>query len=287
MRHCLVALIALSAAPGWADGLDHIGTFEWRHEAINGMSAIELSEQGSRFDAVSDRGWYLTGQLIRDGDQITEVKVETFTALRGMDGFPRAARRINDWSDSEGLAIDDDGTIFVSFERWAHVAGFSAPDGLPQFIKDHPTFYEFAQNRQLEALALTPDGTLLAFSEQPVPGQSDFPVFALRDGAWVIDGSIRKTRRYGIVGADYDDAGTLYLLERKLVLGLWWQNRIRTFDTPSGEGQVIWESRPGQYFNLEGISVWADDVGPRITLISDNNQDTSEPTQIVEFRLTD
>ena len=30
-----------------------------------------------------------------------------------------------------------------------------------------------------------------------------------------------------IVGADFADDGTLYLLERKLVVGIWWQSRIR------------------------------------------------------------
>jgi len=76
----------------------------------------------------------------------------------------------------------------------------------------------------------------------------------------------------------------MYLLERKLFLGLWWQSRIRRFDDATlSDGVVIWESGRGDYDNLEGIAVWRDATGTRLTLVGDNNSDNAEITQFVEL----
>lgn len=275
---------ALWTCAAQADTLRHIGTFEWPTEVIVGLSGLEVSEDGLAFSAIGDRGWYLSGNFDRDGAQIVGLDIQKHLPILGNNGLPVSARRTGDWADAEGLAIAPDGTHWISFERWAHVSRFEAPELTGQWIKDHPTFSDYRDNRQLEALAIHPDGTLYTFPERPL--DDGFPIYQLDDGAWSIAGVIPEQDRFSIVGADFDDAGQLYLLERKLIFGLWWQSRVRRLqiDAPSSI-EVLWTSGRGEYFNLEGIAVWQDAQGPRITIVSDNNSDPNEVTQFVEFRV--
>ena len=286
MRASLVALIAALSTSAAADELTYIGTTEWGFDAANGVSGLEMSDDGVSFWAVSDQGWYITGALKREGDAISIVTVTRIAPLLGHDGFPVNARRVGDWSDAEGLAILPDGTAYVSFERWARVSRYPDLRGKAELTRDHPTFYDYADNRQLEAVAVDLDGNVFAFPEQTGPGRRGFAVYRLTGNEWEITGEITASGGFGIVGADYDDEGRLYLLERKLVLGLWWQNRIRRFETPDGAGEALWTSDLGEFTNLEGIALWRDDEGLRITMVSDNNGDKDEPTSFVEFRLT-
>ena len=53
------------------------------------------------------------------------------------------------------------------------------------------------------------------------------------------------------------------------------------------EDTILWTGERGEYDNLEGISVWQDEKGLRLTLVSDNNGSSDVPTEFVEFRLTE
>ena len=287
--HAALSALIVSLFWGWAasaDTMAHVGTFEWPSEAVVGLSGIEVSDDGMTFFVVSDRGWYLSGEFERGNDQITGVKLQKYLPILGNDGLPVAARRVGDWSDAEGLAIASDGTYWISFERWAHVSRYDAPELTGQWIKDHPSFSDYKENRQLEALAIHPDGTLYTFPERPL--KAGFPVYRLDASIWIIDGHIQEKDGFSIVGADFDDVGRLYLLERKLVLGLWWQNRVRRLHLRApGSDEVLWTGGRGESNNLEGIAVWRDETGLRITMVSDNNGNQRESTQFVEYRLTE
>ena len=283
----LVAISCLAVGTAaHSQTLTHIGTTDWPLEAVTGVSGLEVSADGLSFQAISDRGWHMTGQFVRDDDRISEVILMEHMPILGLDGLPVAARRIGDWSDAEGLAIAPDGTIWISFERWAHVSRFPKAGAKAEWIKDHPSFKEYKENRQLEALAIDADGTLFTLPERPL--KDGFPIYRLDGSAWTIDGHLPERNSFSIVGADFDANGDLYVLERKLVVGLWWQNRIRRVRLPEPRSdEIIWTGARGEYFNLEGIAVWRDDVGLRITLVSDNNSSKKETTQFVEYRLTD
>ncbi|MEM9425630.1 MAG: esterase-like activity of phytase family protein [Pseudomonadota bacterium] len=287
MRARALALIAaLWPVSGWSEALEPIGFIDFETEAIIGVSGLEVSPDGASFVAVTDRGWWIEGQFARRGDAITEITIDGIQPILGMDGFPSAARRVGDWSDAEGLALAPDGTAWVSFERWPRVSRFDDVRALPILIKEHPTFYDHAENWQLEAVAIAPDGTLYTFSEKPLV--EGFPIYRLGDdNTWVIDGYLPEQDVFAIVGADFGPDGSLYLLERKLVVGLWWQNRIRRVRLDGTEDVILWTGERGEYGNLEGIAVWEDAQGLRLTLVSDNNGSTKEATQFVEFRLTE
>lgn len=285
LQRIVPLIFALWPTGTFAEALEPIGIFEWETESIVGVSGLEVSSDGSSFYAVSDQGWWLEGNFQRRGEVITGIEAPQITAMIGQDGFPVAARRVGDLSDAEGLAIAPDGTAWVSYERWAHVWKFDQVYSQALWIKDHPTFYDHADNWQLEAAAIASDGTVYVFSEKPLP--EGFPIYRLgKDALWTIDGYLPEHDVFAIVGADFDEDDALYILERKLVVGLWWQNRVRRVRLDGSEDTILWTGERGEYGNLEGISVWRDAKGTRLTMVSDNNGN-GDPTQFVEFRLTD
>jgi len=287
MRARLVAIVsAVWPAFACAETLEPIGSFELETNSISGVSGLEVTSNGAGFIAVADQGWWFEGRFERDGEAISAVEIEAIEPIIGQDGFPVSARRVGDWSDAEGLALAPDGTAWVAFERWAHVWRFDRVFGRAKWIKDHPTFYDHAENWQLEAAAIAPDGTVYVFSEKPL--LEGFPIYRLNaDNLWEIDGYLPEQDVFAIVGADFAPDGSLYLLERKLVVGLWWQNRIRRVRLDGTEDTILWTGERGEYGNMEGISVWADEKSLRLTLVSDNNGRKDAPTEFVEFRLTE
>lgn len=286
MRQRFVSLIFalwLPATAG-ADALEFIGQFDLETESVVGLSGIEVSADGQSFATVSDKGWWFKGKFVREGQQIVGIVDSEITPILGNDGTPVSARRVGDWSDAEGLATLPDGRSWVSFERWTHVARYDGMTGQGHWIKDHPTFYDHPENWQLESVAVDPEGRVFAFSEKPLI--EGFPIYRLDGAEWVIDGYLPEHDVFAIVGADFADNGDLYLLERKLVVGLWWQNRVRRVRLDGSEDVVLWTGERDQFDNLEGISVWNDEKGLRMTMVSDNNG-RKTPTQFVEFRLTE
>lgn len=270
--------------PAQADQLSHIDTYEWTSKSFVGLSGLEVSADGGTYYAVSDQGWYLTGELTRSEGVIVDIGIARFLPIQGNDGLPVAARRLGDWSDAEGLARAADGRLWISFERWAHVSRFGGEGQTGEWIKDHSDFSQFADNKQLEALALHPDDTVYTFPEEPL--EAGFPIFKLESNTWDISGYIVQDEGFSIVGADFDTEGVLYLLERKHVLGAFLQSRVRrlSVDAPQ-QAEVLWTSPRDAYGNLEGIAVWSDAEGTRLTMVSDNNGDRLGVTQFVEFRV--
>lgn len=267
-----------------ADTLTHIGTFTWDTDVVQGVSGLEVSDDGNTFYAVADRGWYLEGSFAREGDVITDLTLDRLLPILGNNGLPVSARRIADWSDAEGLARAPDGTYWISFERWAHVSRYTDATETGNWIKDHDSFSDYRDNRQLEALAIAPGGAVYTFPERPL--SEGFAIYRLDSDQWSIVGHIQKQNGFSIVGADFDRDGALYILERKLIMGLWWRSRIRRLDVDAPDDiETLWTGGRDEFFNLEGIAVWRDDDGLRLTLVSDNNGNAKEPTQFVEFRL--
>lgn len=299
----LVALLgglSLSCAaqrdPGAPPGLTgsaapiHVGTYVWHMDDrdFGGFSGIRLDPSGGRFTALSDRATLRWGRIERDGaGRITALVAEGRSRLK--DSAGRGLQP--GWKgDSEGLAMAPDGRIWVSFEGLTRVTRLERPDAHAHVLPRPAAFREMQRNSSLEALARLPDGTLLAIPERSGALRRPFPVWRFQGGQWDQPFSVPRRGDFLVVDADVGPDGRLYVLERDFLGLLGFRSRVRRFDLTAGglgEERTLLTSRPLQYDNLEGISVWRDAGGIRLTMISDDNFLRLQRTELVEYRLPD
>jgi hypothetical protein len=261
-----------------------IGSHVWVLDdpRFGGFSAIEVSDDGSGFVALSDRALFISGQFHRSDGQITGIMAGPIVPMKGPGG--RALTRAE--SDSEGLAVGPDGTIYVSYE-WTHgIRSFASIDAPGSALMTSPAFVPLQNNASLEALAVDADGELYTIPERSGLATLPFPVYRLKDGVWDQPFDIPRRGAFLISGADIGPDGRLYVVERDF-LGIGFRSRVRRFDLTGGNEELLLETSVRQHDNLEGISVWQDDTGLRLTLISDDNYRAFQRTEIVEYRLTD
>lgn len=285
------ALAALAwTAPAGAVQVDYVGTHVWREQDpdFGGFSGLELSEDGSRYWALSDRSVLRWGSIERDeAGRIRALTTAGQARLKDSKG-----RRLKPGyqGDSEGLAVGPGGAIWVSFEGLNRVARYDDPDGPATRLRVPRPMEAWPINAGLEALAITGDGTLLTLPERSGAYDRPFPIWRFRDGRWDQPWSLPRTDRWLPVGADIGPDGRFYLLERDFLGVLGFANRVRRFElTEEGLGtpELLLQTAPMQYDNLEGIAVWRDAQGLRLTMISDDNFLLLQRTELVEYRLRD
>lgn len=297
---CRSALIALLIAgctiqplPVRAAQVEYIGTYVWKlpdEPDFGGFSGMEISGDGQEFHILSDRATLWWGTVERDAaGRIRGMEPSGHARLKSTKGEPLQPGY---QGDSEGLAIGRDGTIWVSFENLIRVAEYETPDAPAKALPRPPEFRQMQQNSALESLAITGDGTLLTLPERSGKLDRPFPVWRFRDGAWDQPFAIPRSGNWLPTGADIGPDGRLYLLERDFQGLLGFLTRVRRFDlSPEADAvtneETLLISRTLQYDNLEGIAVWDDGVGIRITMISDDNFNILQRTELVEYRVTD
>lgn len=289
----LVLILALgpegSATPGPNPG--HVASFRWAMPGdplFGGLSGIEITADGSGLVALSDRGTWTRGTIRRDtAGRIVAVEAGPMRYLKGKGRAPLQRAR----SDSEGLAIAADGTMYVSFEGAARVLRYRRPGGSAENLPVPPAFRRMQGNGALEALAVDAEGTLYTLPERSGSTTRPFPVYRFRNGEWDQPFAIPRLDSFLPVGADIGPDGRFYLLERQFRGLLGFASRVRRFSIDGdslGPGELLVQTSAGTHDNLEGISVWRDAAG-RLTLsmVSDDNFKFFLRTEIVEYRVPD
>ncbi|MBU2957387.1 esterase-like activity of phytase family protein [Paracoccus sp. 1_MG-2023] len=283
--------IAISTAPVHAGAvLDYVGTYVWSEdrEDFGGFSGLELSDDGTTFHALSDRAHLYWGRFERDDQGIVRgVTTLGRAQLRDSHGRPLPPGYTG---DSEGLAIGPDGTIHVSFEGLNRIASYPDLDQGPTQLRRAPQIPGMGVNSGLEALAIGPEGQLYTLPETSGSDETPFTLLEYSDDRWHQRAQIRRDGSWLMVGADMGPDGRLYLLERDFGGILGFSSRVRRIwldDDGVAEDEVVLRTRSLQYDNLEGIAVWDDGIGIRLTMISDDNFLFLQRTEIVEYRLRD
>lgn len=280
---CVVILAC--ALPAQAESLRMTSNVIWSRAEpwFGGFSGLEVSADGTQISTITDRSNFIRANLIRKNDTITAIQFMGKKALKYANG----ARLKNENADSEGLALATSGMAYVSFEHSHRVARLNMQTGVTHRLPSHPDFAAFPNNSGLEALAIHPNGMLYTLPETSATQRTPFPLFAFDGTAWRKAHDIPRRGPFRPVGADFDSDGRLYLLERALT-PLGFRSRIRRFDltTPDLAETSMLTTYPGQFDNLEAISLWHDRSGAtRITMISDDNFLRIQRTQIVEYIL--
>lgn len=282
----LAALLIGTALPacGQENALTYLQTHVWdggTDETFGGFSGIEVLPDGLGFIALSDRGRITEGRFIRDADgRITGIEAAPLRPLDNGSGGLLTPRR----SDSEGLALAPDGELFISFEGATRVRTETGPEGVPFALPRPAAFRALNNNASLEALAVGPDGRIYTTPERSGRLDRPFPVYCYDGADWSVAFDLPRTGPFLPVGADIGPDDLLYILERDFT-GLGFRTRIRRVALDGSGLETLLET--GGHDNLEGISVWQADDGLRLTMISDDNFNWLQRTEIVEYRLRD
>lgn len=257
---------------------------------FGGLSAVEVSNDGSRFAALSDRGTWLDGGL----DFAPGGGLRGLTDLSVAYVVHRKGRPTPVWLDAEALVIPDPalgGVRLASFERFHRLSSFDAPGEIEKPLRRlEPDVGDWAPNDGVEALAMTSAGRLLALRETTDPGGR---------AVWLSEDPERPDRLAGFepmgdfvpTGADFGPDGRLYVAARRYTaLGGFasaiWRYSLEGDDLV--DGMVLAEFAPSAgYDNLEGIAAWRDDLGRiRLLLVSDDNFNLLQRTLVVDFAVT-
>ena len=278
------------SAPAHAAALivDYLGTHVWTgaDEDFGGFSGIEMSADGRSYTALSDRATVRWGSIERDSQgRIRSLSTAGRARLQDSSGTKLKPGYLG---DAEGLAIDAEGRMYVSFEGLDRIARFDDPDRPAERIPAAPAFKGLVRNAGLEALAVTPEGDILTMPEQWESSPPMTPVWRFRDGTWSTAFRLPRDGVWAPVGADVGPDGKLYVLERDFRGLRGFASRVRRYamDGDSvGPPEHILTTSLLQFDNLEGIAVWADGQGIRITMISDDNFLFVQRTELVEYRV--
>jgi hypothetical protein len=254
--------------------------------AFGGLSGLAVDGDGAGATFVSDRGALFRARLVWTSGRLSGLTDAERLPLRGLRGEPRPPGL----DDAEGLARGPDGALLMSFEGdapriWRHADAQAAARPLP----DADGFDRIQRNSGLEALAVAPDGSVLAIPERSGALDRPFPVWRLApDGAaWSVGALVRRPP-FLVTGADVGPDGRLYVTERSFswLGGFSWRlSRADLDDWPDLRPVTLLEAEGG-VDNVEGVSVWRDGDGRlRALLVADDNFSLLQRTVLIDVAL--
>jgi hypothetical protein len=270
-------------------------------DVFGGLSSITFTGPEGRLAMVSDKGRFVSGQLLYDEAGVpfglVGVRIEAMQNSRGAD-LPRQFAR-----DAEALdTVYRNGApvaVRVGFENLTRVADFdlidSVPGGPAREISVPAWVSAARDNDALESLCIAPNsspvaGSTLLIMESVMTAEGNHRATLLGQQD---KGDLSLTPISGLTPTDcaFLPNGDLLVLERGIAF-LTFTMRLRLIPAaevhPGAvmEGRVILNASGSDIDNMEGLAVHPGPDGkPRITLISDNNFNDWERSLLLEFSL--
>jgi hypothetical protein len=266
---------------------------------FGGISAIRVGPDGSGFLAVTDKGRWLRGRIIYEGERPTGIADAEMAPVLGYDGKPLAA---HGWYDTESIAIDG-GTVWLGIERVNQIVRFDY-GSLGLLARGQPIAFPAAistlpNNKGLECLVFAGKdmplaGTLIAISERGLDADGNIKGFLI-GGPSAGDFAVKRIGEFDISDCAVTPAGDLLLLERSFssLRGVGMRiRRVALASVKPGEvidGPALVEADMGyQIDNMEGLSVHRAPNGDVVlTLISDDNFAFYQRTLLLQFTLVE
>lgn len=267
---------------------------------FGGLSGLIVDADGAGFLAVTDRGSWLSGRILAEGDRPTGIAEARLASMRQANGRTLAS---DGRGDVESLVRTPAG-ILIGIERRQEIWLFPGPDPMAavgrRLIAD-PALDELGYNEGPEALLAPPGGepaAVIVIAEESAAEPARLPGFLFSPLARpLLAGrfALARTDEFSATDAALADDGTVYLLERRFDLLRGVAMRIRRFplaDIRPGalvEGEVlITANRLAAIDNMEGLALHRNAAGELIlTLISDDNFSPVQRTLLLRFAVVE
>lgn len=289
-------------------GVERFGKLRFRsgvvlsatHPNFGGFSGLWRSPKGDRIVAVTDRGFWLTADVLSDSKGIASLGNTVIAPILDREGKRLAGTRFR---DVEALIIEG-GIAYIAIERVQTVFRFNfAADGVRARGERVPVPAEsqlWPRNKGLESIGIAPPaspaaGAIVVIAERSREGD-DAPTqgFILTgDNRGAFD--VSRSDGFDVTDMEFLENGDILLLERRFRLLGGVAARIRYI--PGGllqpgallDGPVIFTAdRHYQIDNMEGLATHRDADGSLIlTLVSDDNFSFLQRTLMLEFVLED
>lgn len=263
---------------------------------FGGLSGLEVSPDGRRLRAVSDRGHWITATLTHDSAERL-VGARSWRAMAMLTPAGRPLRRYQ--RDAEGLARLSDNAFLVSFEGghriWRYPPSFDVP---PTKVAAPPSLPNAPVNGGLEAITVLSDGSVLGVTERYANGDGSLKGWFMENGAaheiaYVPGDGFSPTDLAAMPNGD------VLLLERsfnllnmrvrvvRLAKRRLQEARRRAGVRLHGDLLAALE-RPLSVDNFEGLALRRDRSGRTLLyLVSDDNFVRLQRTLLLQFRLID
>lgn len=291
----------LGGKPIFADGLSFVGGLELSSsEALFGAFSSIRFLDAERFLGVFDTGYWITGRIVRNGEQrLSGVKEVALAPLLDRNG----AESISKFQvDAESLAIEDGSRAHVGFEQRHRIVTYEPMSDLGQALPSAPLSTPFdirglRGNGGIEALMVAPSagplaGALVAISEKTVDKAGNL-IAGILSGPLAGEFRVRPRDGFEVTDGAFLPDGDLLLLERRFSIASGVAMRLRRIKGDSlhpgmvVDGAILFEAdNRSQIDNMEGMDVLsADDGSVRLILVSDDNHSLLQRTLMLEFRL--
>ena len=276
------------------------GAFTWRGgltlsspaENFGGLSGLMVGNNCQDLLAISDRGNWFTAKLSYTDDKLSGLSAPRLERMRDAKGKPL---RSGPWSDAEAVTQLQFGKIGVAFERQVHIGTYDlaakglaapfAPDAYPQGIDDGPW------NGEIESLGQLPSGSFIAIAERQRDASGNTKAW-IWQGTKVTPFSIERYGSYNVTDLAVLPDGNVLTIERSFT-SFWFPGMaIRRFSAKTiASGNTVkpelllQASLPLYAFdNMEGIALCERSGETRVTLVSDNNFNTTlQSTMLLQF----
>ena len=256
---------------------------------FGGLSGLMVSEDGSELLAISDRGWWVGGNLLYDNNKNLLGLNEVF--ILPMKSMPNKKRGKEYTLDAEALTKSGDGTFVVAFERehrlWEYSGLFSSPRPIKVFDK----IVQLPFNSGVEALVWLGPGILLGIAEG---GFSDQQFLGFQThGNEVFEFSYSHDNHFRPSDAVALDGGGVLILERGYTKALGVSARLMLLSSKEIEASTTLTSQllvdldsPLPLDNFEGLAqITGRNRETLIYIISDNNYSSLQRTLLLMFEL--
>ncbi len=266
------------------------------------LSSIRFIDGGEHFIGTADTGFWYRGAVERDADGrpsgISGFQMKPIPDTKG--DYSNAK-----WeTDAEGICVDADGGLTVSFERRHRISTYSPPGDAfdPRYEGDIDFVVparELRMNRGFETLARAPEngpleGARVAITEKSIDKAGNI-FAAILEGPQKGIFKVARSDDFDITDGDFLPGGDLLILERRFSMAESVAMRIRRIPGDSirpgatVDGAVLLEADLYyQIDNMEGLDAWQNAAGETIvSLVSDDNHSLLQRNLYLEFKLAE